>query len=584
MTLYFYVFFILTAISRSVDAQVTIAKNVQVTPRCGSQLISIEIRFDPVQLPGGKFEDWIVVGVSGRPECRLRGNGETKYIIEIAVFNDPCLTQIPARNVFQNRIRIGKNPVVILEGDQSIMVKCVYGLPTIETLAMPVINPNFNIDNFVTQSTSDRNEQNKSQGQASENFLAAENQPNFNNNNRQIAGFIPQETVLTHGTEFSRGRAVEAGNSFEPMTNIDNTIQTRIPNSFTGQDLVTEDDATQQPQLGIDRFTTVIPNRSSSFPLLFIICVIILILLVLLMLLCLYFFLKRRREERNRRLLIDGVPASMRSKRSGRMWWTDGSTDGYATPRKSVKEVPVPTTAVRKHQSEIITHHAKAGPTNRSLSGNTTSAEKGNSPNTSLAVGFPAPQPLRSNLEEFVSKTYAMGAFNELSSPAYSFVHAEHYNEVSVDVSSDRRRQKKPETRLDDDVAVSSYRSITEIVHAAETTNNVPQEATEQPKMAEVLANSVQPIRGFGYRKLTEQEMGRWRNLILRDENLLQLLINSKSVADIEETFDREEYRHLFSATKWREIAQCVHKILTQPMDRSQSQLHLYVGDVGSDW
>uniref|UniRef100_A0A8R1IDR5 ZP domain-containing protein n=1 Tax=Caenorhabditis japonica TaxID=281687 RepID=A0A8R1IDR5_CAEJA len=139
-------------VSFGVIHSVMIGKHIQVTPRCGSQLISIEVNFNASQLPGGKFTDWIIVGVSGRPECRLRGNGESKYIIEIAVFNDPCMTQIPAHNVFQNKIRIGKNPVVILEEDQSITVKCIYGFPSVETMALPVIKSNFNIDSFAQSS------------------------------------------------------------------------------------------------------------------------------------------------------------------------------------------------------------------------------------------------------------------------------------------------------------------------------------------------------------------------------------------------------------------------------------------------
>ncbi|VDP21964.1 unnamed protein product [Onchocerca flexuosa] len=50
----------------------------------------------------------------------------------------------PSTGVFQNRIRIGKNPALILFGDKTFVIKCTYGLPEINQLDMPFINPSFN--------------------------------------------------------------------------------------------------------------------------------------------------------------------------------------------------------------------------------------------------------------------------------------------------------------------------------------------------------------------------------------------------------------------------------------------------------
>lgn len=49
-----------------------------VKPRCGSKVITIEVKLNPYYLPNGKFNDWIVVGVSGSCPPLLSHNAHSR--------------------------------------------------------------------------------------------------------------------------------------------------------------------------------------------------------------------------------------------------------------------------------------------------------------------------------------------------------------------------------------------------------------------------------------------------------------------------------------------------------------------------
>lgn len=68
--------------------------NFAVTPICEQQSIKVTLTFNDHEWSEDGFMDWIVVGTNNRAECRLKGNGELKYAIELAIFNDPCQTQM----------------------------------------------------------------------------------------------------------------------------------------------------------------------------------------------------------------------------------------------------------------------------------------------------------------------------------------------------------------------------------------------------------------------------------------------------------------------------------------------------------
>ncbi|UMM38842.1 hypothetical protein L5515_016147 [Caenorhabditis briggsae] len=592
-----------------VFCQVIIAKNTQVTPRCGSQLISIELNFDPTQLPGGKFTDWIIVGVSGKPECRLRGNGETKYIIEIAVFNDPCLTQIPAQNVFQNRIRIGKNPVVILEKDQSITVKCVYGLPTIETMTLPVINSNFNVDNFAFSNHSEQFSTN-SPSEANFNIDESSNRHQLLEN-RESLDALQKESKITdqlsptqqiNPEQFS---TVMFGSNQVPTNEWigRNTLAPNSENRNRDRDITqTGFENTPETNSNQNGLTANEKIKKRSFSTIFIAAVVLIVFLFLALLAFSLICLRRKLANRNQSLLMDRI--------SDRTWRANTSNDEYGStpptlsgrPGVSDQKSPYSMAAIGKELLRTPGRNFDASSTvnkpYNAVNDNGKSTSRTHSAMKMAKKNSPAPHPnlpLKSNLEEFVSKTYALGEYNNLASPAYAYTSDVH-DEREVDVGTESRYEKPYEKRNSgkrkpsavEEGAVSSFRSITEIVHAAETATLAKEVrgVENSTRLQNLLMDSVLSIRGFGYRKLTEQEIIRWKNLIQQDSRIRELLADSKSSAEIENIFEHDEYKNMFTSSKWHEIAICVHRALTNSLDRtnSRSELQLFVGNVQTEW
>ncbi|KRX61272.1 hypothetical protein T09_12302, partial [Trichinella sp. T9] len=111
------------------------SNRIQVNLECQSRLMAIHIRFNSSITPW--FTDWIVVGDSNRPECRIKGDGSLEYLIEIPLHGDQCGTVKIAPNTFETFIGVKKTPNLILDGDDLLKTRCVYGAPQIQQPVIP---------------------------------------------------------------------------------------------------------------------------------------------------------------------------------------------------------------------------------------------------------------------------------------------------------------------------------------------------------------------------------------------------------------------------------------------------------------
>uniref|UniRef100_A0A915MWL4 ZP domain-containing protein n=1 Tax=Meloidogyne javanica TaxID=6303 RepID=A0A915MWL4_MELJA len=109
----------------------------KVKTECGPKMITLNINFNQKMYPEGQFHEWIIVGNTMRTECRLKGNGELRYVVQIALPNDPCATRMVSSGVYENTLRIASFPGLILSEDLNYEFKCIYGLPKINEFRLP---------------------------------------------------------------------------------------------------------------------------------------------------------------------------------------------------------------------------------------------------------------------------------------------------------------------------------------------------------------------------------------------------------------------------------------------------------------
>ncbi|KHJ91566.1 hypothetical protein OESDEN_08567 [Oesophagostomum dentatum] len=164
---------------------------------------------------------------------------------------------------------------------------------------------------------------------------------------------------------------------------------------------------------------------------------------------------------------------------------------------------------------------------------------------------------LRSNLEEYVQRTHSQrNSQRSQYASRLEFNEPDLFSERGVDIGGDNSVQQmlpksysewrhcliagssvnragslkvtslEQEAGRPEDSGISSYRSITEIYHAAETAEQGKLDEPHKGELLvehrdvpslEVLEKCVLPIRGFGARKLTEQELGRNIALLIYD-------------------------------------------------------------------
>ncbi|VDM95556.1 unnamed protein product [Thelazia callipaeda] len=495
------------------------------TPSCDQQTIKVVLTFNENDWPQGQFEDWIIVGTNNRAECRLKGNGELQYVIELAVFNDPCETQMPSTGVFQNRIRIGKNPAIILFGDKMYIIKCIYGLPEISQLDNPSIKTSFN----------------------------AVTLPDLSANSEKSVEKVDELLLSDHR-----------------MTEIEESQ--------------TSEDSKRNPVIS---WTILAVVMGGLFVIIFI---------LMLAFICFRWKMEGREKSLHAETVTsNGITVSKFG--IGDLWWNH---------KNDINSRQISSRQVANERCSGTIQSTV--PMSSSLSSKSSTESGRTLPNPPSTTSF---LPQKSSMTDFGNNVDASQGLPRSYSEWRNKILSNIPNKISNNsVCLDRCSSLRRHNSIIADNQLSEVRSITEIYRSAETTvvdgGDTLSQSTlegvlcsphyqESNPIVENLIKCVGKIRGIGARKLTEQEFGRWRRLVISDASFCEALSQSRGIEQIESLCFSRDYKKLFSKEKWNAIIRCIVENQTilpskytkrcdlqQRQDIAASSLNVYIGDAGS--
>uniref|UniRef100_A0A183C6G1 ZP domain-containing protein n=1 Tax=Globodera pallida TaxID=36090 RepID=A0A183C6G1_GLOPA len=447
---------------------------VKITTECAQEQMTLHVQLNESFLPSGHFTDWIIVGTTTRPECRLKGNGELRYIVQIAVLKDPCATKMTAPGVFQNTLRIASFPGLILSDDLNFEFKCALGLPEVLELRLP-------------------------QTKASE-----------SENNEQIVPIRPPFSTTTSSSSprSSSFLITGLGHNVLPSSSANAQQQfppppTNLPTQQTQRNkFVANSEVAGEEMSGGNAWTQQNGKVTAET--------------------------EQRRREGGDRIGTE----NLQRLQLGAM---DGS---YHTEALNLEPPSVPFPAVPLHSSTNSNelHHPTA---------------------------YAGKDELR--------RTNSMKAFggNENGGPRDNETNRGEFNAAACRSITEiyRTAEMKLKSMMQESEGGGNGKPAR---GGGRGEYSTPKKLEPLKERGNLLISCVNKIRGYGSRKLTEQEILRWRQLIRNDANFQNRVFESVSEEDLMRICELPQYRVLFTKLKWIQIMGCIaEEILDSPDEQN---------------
>nr|CAD2180259.1 unnamed protein product [Meloidogyne enterolobii] len=495
-------------------------EKVKISAECGPKMITLNINFNQKMYPEGQFHEWIIVGNTMRTECRLKGNGELRYVVQIALPNDPCATRMISAGVYENTLRIASFPGLILSEDLNYEFKCIYGLPKINEFRLP-------------QRSSTARPSAKIQTALIENSLGTEKNLKQSSKHEPDSSFDSQITLplLLPSDILQHQKANPSTGIFQiPSSSISFNIPTTENEARFGGDiernintnLIQEDNPEKIAATRFSKETDTDSNnvwekRRSSISSIVIIGMIALLGIFFLgcVLLAIFYWIRQNRLSKNQLDQHHSRFNHIHSRHTSPVLENNSSSVSLS-PACEEHFDRLDFGSLRKLQNQTTVLIRKK---QQQLSSSSSNFRSGCITEGTISRGV-----LTINTANDKYSNNNLNSDDELIWHENGLQKRDNNNAINADLN-----------------AAAACRSITEIYRSAEMKlkNMMPNEqntprktefkseysipASKQQsfdeKYKEVLTGCVNKIRGYGTRKLTEQEMLRWRQLVKNDQN-----------------------------------------------------------------